>query len=68
MLAAKASKDGERFDRAQWKSMASTMNDSTKFVDMMHNVSWQDGLPSDVLQGKEWTDEASHNELHRLQL
>ncbi|XP_070190368.1 uncharacterized protein [Littorina saxatilis] len=50
---AKASKDGERFDRAQWKSMASTMNDSTKFVDMMHNVSWQDGLPSDVLQAVE---------------
>ena len=48
---AKTSKDGERFDRAQWKSMQQTMNDSTKFVDMLHNVSWEDGLPTEVMQG-----------------
>lgn len=49
----KTTKDGERFDRAQWKSMTVTMNDSTKFVDMLHNVSWADGLPTDVLQAVE---------------
>ena len=51
VLSAKTAKEGERFDRTQWKSMTQTMNDSTKFVDMLHNVSWEDGLPSDVLQG-----------------
>jgi hypothetical protein len=41
-----------RVDRAQWKAMVNTMSDSTKFVDMLHNVSWEDGLPEDVLRGK----------------
>ena len=41
-----------RVDRTQWKSMANTMADVTKFVDMLHNVPWEDGLPEDVLRGK----------------
>jgi hypothetical protein len=32
--------------------MQQTMNDATKFVDMLHNVSWEDGLSEDVLRGK----------------
>lgn len=44
--------DTGRVDRAQWKAMVNTMSDSTKFVDMLHNVSWEDGLPEDVLRGK----------------
>ena len=32
--------------------MVNTMQDTTKFVDMLHNVSWVDGLPDDVLKGK----------------
>ena len=31
--------------------MVNTMQDTTKFVDMLHNVSWVDGLPDDVLKG-----------------
>jgi len=46
-----AKKDGDRFDRAQWKNMQPTMNDTTKFVDMMHNVPWEDGLPDEVVRG-----------------
>ena len=47
-------KDGSdsRFDRGTWKVMQVTMNDTSKFVDMLHNVPWEDGLPSDVVQGK----------------
>ena len=56
-LTGKPSKDGsslasERFDRAQWKTMQITMNDTTKFVDIMHNVAWEDGLPEDVRAGR----------------
>ncbi|XP_067674368.1 uncharacterized protein [Haliotis asinina] len=46
-------KDGERFDKTQWKQMQLTMSDSPKFVDMLHNVSWEDGLPEDVLTAVE---------------
>lgn len=31
--------------------MQQTMTDSVKFVDMLHNISWEDGLSSDVLTG-----------------
>jgi hypothetical protein len=27
------------------------MSDSQKFVDMLHNVPWEDGLKDDVLRG-----------------
>ena len=42
----------ERFDRAAWKSMQQTMNESSKFVDIMHNVPWEDGLSKDIVAGK----------------
>ena len=48
---AKAKDASDKFDRTQWKSMQQTMTDSIKFVDMLHNVSWEDGLPSDVMTG-----------------
>lgn len=45
-------KDGsDKFDRTQWKAMQQTMSDTPKFVDMLHNVSWEDGLSEDVLRG-----------------
>ena len=31
--------------------MQQTMSDTPKFVDMLHNVSWEDGLSEDVLRG-----------------
>ena len=34
--------------------MQTTMTDCTKFVDMLHNVPWEDGLPEDIVQG-EWS-------------
>ena len=33
--------------------MQVTMSDSSKFVDMMHNVPWEDGLPADVADAVE---------------
>ncbi len=27
------------------------MNDSLKFLDMLHNVPWQDGLPNSIVSG-----------------
>ncbi|XP_052807484.1 dynein axonemal heavy chain 5-like isoform X7 [Mya arenaria] len=45
--------DSTRVDRTQWKGITNTMNDSTKFVDMLRNVSWEDGLPEDVLRAVE---------------
>ena len=42
----------EKFDRAARKSMQHTMTDSTKFVDMLHNVSWEDGLSDEVVYGQ----------------
>ena len=52
LFAGKVIKEGgDRFDRASWKSMQLTMNDASKFVDMLHNVPWEDGLPKDVVAG-----------------
>ncbi|KAF6026452.1 hypothetical protein EB796_015243 [Bugula neritina] len=38
----------DKFDRQQWKIMQLAMTDSIKFVDMLHNVPWEDGLPNDT--------------------
>ncbi|XP_074662754.1 uncharacterized protein LOC141915202 [Tubulanus polymorphus] len=43
----------ERVDRAQWKAITQAMNDTTKFVDMLHNVQWEDGLKTDVSKSVE---------------
>ena len=51
IFSAKGKDDGTRVDRVQWKGMQNTMQDTTKFVDMLHNVSWEDGLTDDVLRG-----------------
>ena len=52
MFVGKTKEGDGRFDRAAWKVMQVTMNDTAKFVDMLHNVPWEDGLPDDVVQGK----------------
>ena len=52
IFTAKGKDDSSRVDRVQWKGMVNTMQDTTKFVDMLHNVSWADGLPDDVLKGE----------------
>ncbi|KAK6187606.1 hypothetical protein SNE40_005595 [Patella caerulea] len=46
-------KDGDRYDRVSWKGMQLTMTDSLKFVDMLRNVPWEDGLHDDVLRAVE---------------
>lgn len=52
-ILAKTNKEtSDRVDRAQWKSMQSTMNDAVKFVGMLHNLPWEDGLPNEVLNGR----------------
>ena len=43
------SKDG--FSRQSWKEMQQTMTDSGKFIDMLRNVPWEDGLDNDVTLG-----------------
>ena len=55
LLLGKPKDPSERFDRQSWKSMQLTMNDSSKFVDMLHNVPWEDGLPKEVLSGRCYT-------------
>lgn len=52
MVAGVKGGSSEKFDRAAWKSMQHTMTDSTKFVDMLHNVSWEDGLSDEVVYGE----------------
>ncbi|KAL5010133.1 hypothetical protein ScPMuIL_012438 [Solemya velum] len=49
----KKAKPKDGIDKVQWKAMQMTLNDATKFVDMLHNVSWEDGLPDDVLRAVE---------------
>lgn len=36
------------YDRTTWKQLQQAMNDSPKFVDMLHNVRWEEGIPNDV--------------------
>lgn len=40
----------ERLDRSQWKQYQNLMQDSNKFVDLMHSIDWEDGLPNDISQ------------------
>ena len=42
----------DKVDRQQWKIMVLAMNDSIKFVDMLHNVPWEDGLPASTRDGE----------------
>ena len=41
----------DKFDRQHWKIMQLAMTDVPKFVDMLHNVPWEDGLPPDTREG-----------------
>lgn len=40
----------ERLDRAHWKQFQNLMQDSGKFVEMLHSIDWEDGLPAEVVQ------------------
>lgn len=44
------SADG-KVDRTSWKTIQQIMNDSQKFVDSLHHVSWKNGLNDDILSG-----------------
>jgi hypothetical protein len=41
----------ERLDRANWKQYQNLMQDSTKFVEMLHEVNLDEGLSPEVYQG-----------------
>jgi len=41
----------DRYDRQQWKTMQQTMSDANKYVDLLHSVPWQDGLPTELIAG-----------------
>ena len=43
----------ERLDRNQWKVYQNMMQDSGKFVELLHSIEWEDGLQSDVAQAVE---------------
>lgn len=40
----------ERLDKNQWKIYQNMMQDSNKFVDLLHNIEWEEGLPADIVQ------------------
>jgi len=50
-----AREPGERFDKKLWKAMQLVMNESVKFVDILHTVPWEDGLPSDIVTGRDFS-------------
>jgi hypothetical protein len=42
----------ERLDRSQWKQYQNVMQDSIKFVELLHNIDYEDGLSTEVMLGK----------------
>ena len=40
-----------KVDRASWKAIQQIMNDSQKFVESLHNISWKEGLSDEILSG-----------------
>lgn len=40
-----------KVDRSTWKTIQQVMNDSQKFVESLHHISWKEGLPDDILKG-----------------
>lgn len=40
----------ERLDRAHWKQLQSLMQDSVKFVELLHTIEWEEGLPNEINQ------------------
>lgn len=40
-----------KVDRPTWKAIQQVMNDSQKFVESLHTISWKEGLSEDILKG-----------------
>lgn len=40
-----------KIDRSTWKAIQQVMNDSQKFVELLHAISWKEGLSEDILKG-----------------
>ncbi len=40
----------ERLDKNQWKQYQNLMQDSGKFIELLQNIEWEDGLSADVMQ------------------
>lgn len=40
----------ERLDRSHWKHYQNLMQDSIKFVELLHSIDWEDGLTYDTTQ------------------
>lgn len=40
-----------KVDRPTWKAIQQAMNDSQKFVESLHHISWKEGLSEDILKG-----------------
>lgn len=40
-----------KIERSTWKGIQQIMNDSQKFTEALHNVSWHEGLPDDIVAG-----------------
>jgi hypothetical protein len=41
----------ERLDKNQWKKYQNIMQDSIKFVELIHSIEWEDGLQPDISLG-----------------
>lgn len=41
-------------DKKKWKQMQVLMNDSVKFVEMLYNVDWENGLPQSTMTNLEY--------------
>jgi hypothetical protein len=42
----------ERLDKNQWKQYQNMMNDSGRFVELLHQIEWEEGLTPEVIQGQ----------------
>ena len=40
-------------DKKKWKQMQVLMNDSVKFIEMLYNIDWENGLPPSVVTNVE---------------
>lgn len=40
-----------KVDRPTWKAIQQAMNDSQKFVESLHHISWKEGLSEEILKG-----------------
>ena len=42
----------ERLDKNQWKLYQNMMQDSGRFVELMHQIEWEDGLSQEIMHSK----------------